>query len=102
MFSIALLKMFAIALVMVGSLNWGLVGLFDFNAVQAIGAVTHVAITKLIYLLVALSAIFLAFRRDTYLPFLGKTAFPCGSLAEKIPDKADTTVQVQNVKPGSM
>jgi uncharacterized membrane protein YuzA (DUF378 family) len=99
--SFTLLKMIAMALVLIGSLNWGLVGLFDFNLVQAIGALTHVSVINVVYMLVALSAVFLLFRRDTYLPFLGKSAFPCGALAEKIPDKADTTVQVQNVKPGS-
>lgn len=43
-------------LVIVGALNWGLIGLFDFNLVAAIfGAGTIV--TRVIYVLVGLAAI---------------------------------------------
>ena len=38
--------------------------------------------------------------RNFYLPFLGCTVFPCGSLAEKIPANSDTSVSVQ-VVPGA-
>ncbi len=45
-----------LVLVIIGGLNWGLVGLFDFNLVSAIfGEATM--ITRLIYILVGLSAI---------------------------------------------
>jgi len=47
----------ALVLVIVGGLNWGLVGLFDFNLVSAIfGADTW--ITNLIYILVGLAALY--------------------------------------------
>ncbi|MEX1112631.1 MAG: DUF378 domain-containing protein [Candidatus Andersenbacteria bacterium] len=46
-------------LVLVGALNWGLVGLFDFNLVEVLlGSGT--ALTKIVYILVGLSAIYLA------------------------------------------
>lgn len=38
--------------------------------------------------------------RDFYLPFLGSTVYPCGSLAEKIPVNADTAVSIK-VSPGA-
>ena len=52
-----------LALVIVGGLNWGLVGLFDFDLVSAIfgqGAnetAPSSAISRVVYILVALSAL---------------------------------------------
>lgn len=48
----------AFALVVIGALNWGLIGLFNFNLVSAIfGSFT--AVSRIIYLLVGLAAIVL-------------------------------------------
>jgi len=45
----------AVVLVVIGGLNWGLVGLFDFDLVQAIlGGVPILA--RLVYILVGLAA----------------------------------------------
>ena len=48
----------AVALVVVGGLNWGLVGLLDFNLVTTIFGEGSV-LTKAVYALVAVSAIYL-------------------------------------------
>jgi len=49
----------AIVLLVIGGLNWGLVGLFGFNLVAAIfGPLT--LISRAIYVLVGLSAIYVA------------------------------------------
>jgi uncharacterized membrane protein YuzA (DUF378 family) len=46
-------------LVIIGGLNWGLVGFFDFNLVSAIfGAGSF--LTRFIFILVGLSAVYLA------------------------------------------
>ena len=51
----------ALVLVVVGGLNWGLVGLFDFDLVQAIlGGVPILA--QLVYVLVGLAAVYTAIR----------------------------------------
>ena len=48
----------ALVLVVVGGLNWGLVGLFNWNLVDAIfGSVAWLA--RLIYILVGLSALYM-------------------------------------------
>ena len=53
------LKMIAILLVIVGGLNWGLVGLFNFDLVAAIfGAMS--SLSKIVYTLVGLAAIYVA------------------------------------------
>jgi uncharacterized protein len=49
----------AYVLLIVGGLNWGLVGLFDFNLVQVIlGSIPQ--IETLVYLLVGISAVVVA------------------------------------------
>ena len=58
------LNIITLILVIVGGLNWGLVGLFDFDLVSAIfgtGAAETApssAISRIVYILVALSAIY--------------------------------------------
>jgi uncharacterized membrane protein YuzA (DUF378 family) len=48
----------ALILVIIGGLNWGLVGIFNFNLVAAIfGAMSIIA--RIVYILVALSALYL-------------------------------------------
>lgn len=48
----------AIVLTVIGAINWGLVGLFEFNVVAAIfGPMT--ALTRIIYVLVGLAGIYL-------------------------------------------
>ena len=54
------LTWFAIALVVIGALNWGLVGLFGFNLVAAIFGELSV-ISRIVYILVALAGVYLIF-----------------------------------------
>ena len=60
----------------------------------------HPIICLIISLVVVLSVILFVGSRNYYLPFLGATVYPCGSLAEKVPTNADTSVPVQ-VLPGA-
>ena len=51
----------AVVLVVVGGLNWGLVGLFRFDLVQAIlGGIPFLA--RLVYVLVGIAAVYTAIR----------------------------------------
>lgn len=47
----------ALILVVIGGINWGLIGLFNFNLITAIFGIG--IITTIIYVLVALAAIYL-------------------------------------------
>ena len=50
----------ALVLVIIGGLNWGLVGLFNWNLVEAVfGAVSW--LMKLVYILVGLSALYMLY-----------------------------------------
>lgn len=52
------LHMGAFLLVIIGALNWGLIGLFDFNLVDALfGSMSM--LSKLVYVLVGASAVYL-------------------------------------------
>ena len=48
----------ALVLVIVGAINWGLVGAFDFNLVSSLLG-TDTFLTNLIYILVGISGIYL-------------------------------------------
>lgn len=95
-----ILHMLAIVLVLIGALNWGFTA-GDYNLVEKLANITHKNVATVIYILVALSALYLMFNRNTYLPFLGKTAFPCGLLKEGTPDKATHQVEVSTGIPNS-
>lgn len=63
----------ALVLVIVGGLNWGLVGVFEFNLVDYIFGEDLAAVSRVIYSLVGLAAVYLA------------VSFPLGKLdAEKV------------------
>lgn len=72
------LHIFLILLVLIGGINWGLIGGLEFNLVSFINEKTFKSVyfLRTVYLLVGFSAILLMLNRDTYLPFLGKTVMP--------------------------
>lgn len=60
----------AFALVIIGALVWLLVGIFDFNLVAFIfGSGGAAVVSRIIYSLVGLSALWLLFIWATYHPF---------------------------------
>ena len=89
----------AMALIIVGALNWLVIGAVGINPVEFIAG-RRSTLTRTIYLLVGVSALCIMFNRDTYLPFLGETLVPCSVLDTHIPQGATLEVQVQ-VAPGS-
>ena len=60
----------------------------------------HPWIAFICSLTIAAAVIMFVGSRNFYLPFLGSTVYPCGSLAEKVPANADTAVSIK-VKPGA-
>ena len=47
----------AITLVIIGAINWGLIGLFDFNLVSFIFGGMDSLLTKIVYILVGISGL---------------------------------------------
>lgn len=88
----------ALVLVMAGSLNWGLVGAFNWNLVASLTQAIRVpGLARVVYVLVGVAALVHLFRRDFYLPFLGQSVYPCGSLTPKRPLGADVSVTIQTL-----
>lgn len=51
------IKLIALFLTIIGALNWGLIGLFDFNLVELIFGNTGSILTRIVYILVGISGI---------------------------------------------
>lgn len=94
------LDIISLAFVVIGALNWGVIGVFGVNVVKEVAKRTWRGLEAVVYVLVGLSALLHVAARDYYLTFLGRSAFPCGSLLERVPEGADTEVVV-NVLPGA-
>ena len=77
---------------LIGGINWGLFGLFKLDVVSFI---PWSPVSKMIYIIIGLSAIYLSLKRDVYLPFLGETVYPCDQLVNKIPDDATVAMTVR-------
>jgi uncharacterized protein len=88
----------AMVLLIVGGLNWLLVGLFKWNLVRALFGESVIART--IYVAVGVAALAVMLDRDTYLPFLGPTVIPCASVPDRTPPGATKQVTVP-APPGS-
>lgn len=82
----------AMVLLIVGGINWLLVGLFDFNLVSAVFGKSWLA--TLIYILVGVSALAIMMDRDTYLPFLGPMVAPCSVLENREPPGATKEIKI--------
>lgn len=81
--------------IVIGALNWGLVGAFNFDLVKWLAkALRAPSFATIVYIVVGLSALLHIISRDYYLTFLGKTVFPCGSMLERVPEGADIEAQV--------
>ena len=82
--------MFAIAmgLLVLGAVNGGI------YALRGLDLLARGMISRILFGIIAVAALYVMFSRDTYFPFLGTTVLPCSVLAEKTPDGANTTLQV--------
>jgi uncharacterized membrane protein YuzA (DUF378 family) len=95
-YQFAFLYKICLILLIVGALNWFLVGAFKINLVEKIFGGGLVG--RLIYLVVGAAAVYVMFDRNTYLPFLGPMVAPCGALQDRVPPGANASVVV-TVKP---
>ena len=87
-----LLFQWAMILLILGGINWFLVGVFDLNLVSSLFG--DGAMATLIYGLIGVAALGVLLDRDTYLPFLGPMVAPCSVLQHRVPPGATKDVQV--------
>jgi uncharacterized membrane protein YuzA (DUF378 family) len=104
MYSALVFHMVLIAIVLVGALNWGF-HTFGYNLVEMLNRFLsgvfkrRLPLDRIIYVVVAVSAVALAVQRDTWLPFLGNSVLP-GAVVPLKKNMGDTTVDVK-VMPGA-
>jgi uncharacterized membrane protein YuzA (DUF378 family) len=93
-------RMVVTAIVIIGAVNWGTTAL-GYNLVEILSKTinaslkTDYPIDKIIYIVVALCAVSLAVRRNTWLPFLGRSVLPGNLVTLQTPAKADKKVKVK-------
>jgi len=85
-----------VILLLIGGLNWGLIGTFNFNIVQLINKHTFNSsvFENIVYTSVGIAAIYLSSRKSFYLPFLGKTILPTSVIKEMDNIGADIKINV--------
>jgi uncharacterized membrane protein YuzA (DUF378 family) len=86
---------FARLLLIIGGLNYFFIASINVNIFQYI---TNKFILQLVFLLIGISALWFAFNRDYYLPFLGPSVIPIGS--NKTFEKT-TQIQLTNLPPNT-
>lgn len=100
------IQMLLTAIVIIGALNWGATAI-GYNLVELLSnnvnilLKTNYPFDKIIYIIVAICAILLSYKRTTWLPFLGKSILPDSLVPLKIPEKTDMKVKIKtkpNVK----
>ena len=99
------LHMFITGLVIIGAINWGLTA-FGWNIVEILNKSVSklfnkkLYIDKFIYIIVFICGIYLAFQRNTWLPFLGESVLP-SSLVPLKDKKGNVNIKIEvepNVK----
>lgn len=92
-------RMGLIAIVLIGGVNWFAVA-FGYNLVESINRILsgvfrkRLSIDKVIYFIVGVCAIVLAFDRTLWLPFLGETVMPSVLIPVTSATANDNTVKV--------
>jgi uncharacterized membrane protein YuzA (DUF378 family) len=99
MYSAIIVHMILLAFVLIGAVNWGF-HTFGYNLVEMLNRFLsgvfkrRLPLDRIIYVVVAVSAVALAVQRDTWLPFLGNSVLP-GAVVPLKKNMGDTTVDVK-------
>jgi uncharacterized membrane protein YuzA (DUF378 family) len=88
-----------ILLIVFGAITGGIFGLTKVNLFDRFLGKASIA-SRVLYISIGLAALSVAFNRDTYLPFLGDSVFPCSVLSEQTPSGASRSIDVY-VQPGA-
>jgi uncharacterized membrane protein YuzA (DUF378 family) len=89
-----------IFIILIGGLNYGFIGSFNIDLIKYGTNIFHPLTYKIIYIVIGICSVILLRDRDTYLPFLGDSVHPCGTLSEHIPNNYSLEINVR-VQPNS-
>jgi len=90
-------RMLLLFIVLLGAINWGLIGIFKFNLVSAFSSLfgnSRNTVEIIIYIIVFISALIIMMNRTTWLPFLGCTVMPKMSKTPPTTSTVDTTSEL--------
>jgi len=88
------INFFLFLLIIIGALNWGTIGAFDFNIVDKI-TYNNKSISKIVYITVGIAAILLIIQRNVRLPFLGETVMPPSVFKRSEPSGEKITLKIE-------
>jgi len=89
------LYMLMIMIVIVGGLNYG-ASAWGYNIIENIFGIWG----RYVYIIISLAALVLALNRNTFLPFLGRTAVPCSSIPVTTQDNTTESIKIK-IKPNT-
>ncbi len=96
------IRIFLTSLVIIGSINWGAYAL-GYNFVDALSLElnrlfkTRLPFNNIIYIMVAIAALWLAIKRTTWLPFLGNSVLPESLVPLKELEKTDIIIPIKTL-----
>ena len=94
------IHMILLSVVFIGAINWGSTAL-GYNLVELLSKTintsfqTNYPFDKIIYIIVALAAIWLAYKKTTWLPFLGTGIMPSNLVPLKTPSKTNKKINIK-------
>ena len=97
------LRLLLLVIILIGCLNSG-TSAFGYNffemASNKVDSDNRFNLCKIMCVLIAFSALLLAFSKETWYPFLGCSVFPSGVLHLSVPNNSDIKLKI-HVKPNS-
>ena len=94
--------MLLVLLVLLGGINWGTTAI-GYNFVEILSNKLNKLFNinkpfdKIIYIIIFISALSLVIKRNTWLPFLGKSVLPASLISTKVPEKTNFIVKAKTL-----
>lgn len=95
-----IINMFVMFILIIASINW-ISSVYNYNLVEIISNFinkifkSNYPISTYIYIYIAGIALYIAFKRDTWLPFLGETVLPDVLIPLKVPTNYNKTITIK-------
>lgn len=91
------LHKFLILVAIFGAINYLSIGIFKYNLISQLANYLKITqLKKIIYITIGICG-FLLFERDTLLPFLGHTVYPCQPLRESSPANYNLQIKIKTI-----
>ena len=89
-----------VIIILISALNYGFIGLFNFDIINYFGKINSF-IPKVIYIIIAISSIYLLLNPKTYFPYMTNSLHPCDNVKDHVPNNYTEKYKL-NVPPNSV